>query len=487
MKPRRDRSGARGDDNVRDKDYDKVTVMAADKCVGAARRCTGACVVLAALFSAAGASAGDGEDAAALMRRRTPVVDVFEAARGAVVNISATQVITQVYSPSAFDLLIEDLFAQPRPRRRSVRINSVGSGFVLHRDGYVVTNYHVVARTAERQVVFADQQSYDAEIVAADAQRDLAVLKIEAPAPLEPITLGRSDDLMVGETVVAIGNPLGYQHTVTAGVVSALDRTIPAGKGVEFEGLIQTDASINPGNSGGPLLNVLGELVGINTAIRADAQNIGFAIPVDQLRQLLPEMLAVERRYRFVVGIRLADGEPTRVDEVADDSPAHAAGVLSGDAVVSVDNRPIRGAIDYHIALIGRRAEQVLPMTLEREGELRRLVLTLAAPPQPDGAGILRSKFGIEAEPITGQLAAQLRLPRLRGLRITQIESPSPAAEQRIRQGSLLLYIGRHQVSTLEDAGGLLKRVEPGQRVALGLLQVYRQRLVRRTVVLRAR
>src|SRR5690606_783552 len=149
---------------------------------------------------------------------------------------------------------------------------SVGSGFVLHAAGYIVTNAHVVARTAERHVIFADGSEYDAQVVAIDEPHDLAILKIDpADRDLKPTPLGTSDDLMVGETVIAIGNPFGYQHTVTAGVVSALGRTLPVTEQHSLKGLIQTDASINPGNSGGPLLNVLGQLVGINTAIRADA------------------------------------------------------------------------------------------------------------------------------------------------------------------------------------------------------------------------
>ena len=157
------------------------------------------------------------------------------------------------------------------------------------------------------KVIFADGRELEAEIVAVDTEHDLTVLSVKTHEPIQAIKLGRSDDLMIGETVIAVGNPLGFQNTVTVGVVSALDRTLRFSDRVSYQGLIQTDASINPGNSGGPLLNINGELIGINTAIRGDAQNIGFAIPVDQLRALLPEILDIERLKRARIGMRLLD------------------------------------------------------------------------------------------------------------------------------------------------------------------------------------
>ena len=177
-----------------------------------------------------------------------------------------------------------------RPRRRVTR-QSAGSGFIIHPDGYLVTNAHVIARTTEQSVIFANGREYDARVVASDPQRDLAILKIDAGVPLPTLPLGRSDDLMQGETVIAIGNPLGLQHTVTAGVVSATDRSIEVNGGLAFEGLIQTDASINPGNSGGPLLDLRGRVIGMNTAIKPQANSIGFAIPVIMIRELLPSLL----------------------------------------------------------------------------------------------------------------------------------------------------------------------------------------------------
>jgi serine protease Do len=253
-----------------------------------------------------------------------------------------------------------------RPRTQEYRRTSIGSGFVLHPDGYIVTNAHVVARTTDRKAIFADGSEYDAQLLAIDTNRDLAVLKISADHSLPALALGRSDDLMIGETVIAIGNPLGYQHTVTAGIVSAVNRDLEFGPDQTFKGLLQTDASINPGNSGGPLLNVLGELIGINTAVRSDAQNIGFAIPVDQLRELLPELLDIERRYDISVGMTIGNLDAPRVISVQDGSPAHDAGIQPGDVLTRVDDDRITQGVDYYIDLIGRKAGSTIRLACLR-------------------------------------------------------------------------------------------------------------------------
>jgi len=403
-------------------------------------------------------------------RRRTAVVEVFETTRDAVVNISSRQVI-QVRT-SGFGSFIDDFFYVPRPRTRRFNQESVGSGFVLHADGYIVTNDHVVARTAERKVMFADHSEYEAQVVARDPRRDLAILKIDADRKLTAITLGRSDDLMVGETVIAVGTPLGYEHTVTAGVVSAVNREIELGNETRFTGLIQTDASINPGSSGGPLLNVLGELVGITTAIRADAQNIGFAIPVDQLREILPEMLDVERRYRFVIGLKVAHDDSARVTDVRPGSPAAEAGIEAGDRIVQVDDARVDSGIDYHIAMIGRRAGQKIRVVVDRDGDTRTLTAHLGVPPRPDGARLLRERFGIDAAPMSAGSAEALHLHKPIGLTITRVDPGSPSHLAGLRRGYAILSVGGHQVSTLDDVGDLLEQINPGDRIDVEVLHL---------------
>jgi serine protease Do len=424
------------------------------------------------LGAAAVAERQDDEDAAALARRRTPVVEVFENSRDAVVNISSTQIV-QVRNPFGLEGMFDDFF--DRSPAQQYKVNSVGSGFVIHPDGYIVTNAHVVNRTAERKAIFADGRGYDAQLVAIDPERDLAVLKIDAERPLKTLRLARGDDLMIGETVIAIGNPLGYQHTVTAGVVSAVDRELDLGRGRRMEHLVQTDASINPGNSGGPLLNVLGELIGVNTAIRGDAQNIGFAIPVDQLRAVLPEMLDVERRYRIDSGLKLSNlPGRVRVESVAAQSPAARAGIEPGDELTEIAGRPAREAVDFSIALIGLKAGDGIDVSLRRDDAPIRTRLQLAGRPAPDGAALIKQLLGMEVRPLPEDTARQLRLPGSAGLLITDIEADSPASQQGFQQRDIVVAVGRHNATTLEELGQILDRVKSGDIVTVSILRVER-------------
>ena len=446
-------------------------------------------VVLPALILSlvAATYAQEAEDADGIARRRTPTVAVFDACKQSVVNISSTHLVKS-RSPIGSGRMFEDFFNWPGQQQRVRKYNSVGSGFVIHKDGYIVTNAHVVARTAERKVIFEDKQEYEAEIVAIDQELDLAVLKIKPDRELTPLRLGTSSDLMVGETTIAIGNPMGLQNTVTVGVVSALDRSIRVNQTTAFKGLIQTDASINPGNSGGPLLNVLGELIGVNSAIRGDAQNIGFAIPVDHLRRALPELLDVERRYRFKTGMRIGAVDRCHVLRVDGDSPADRAGVEVGDRVIQLNDRPIDCAIDYHIALIGLKGGDHVTMQLEREGEKIDAELTLEDRPRPDGGALLRERFGIVAESLTAELARQRGMPaRIKGLLVTGIEPGSGAARARFRRGDIIHSLGRYAVADMDQAGELLETIQPGQRVSMYIMRISGRTIFQQHVVLEAR
>lgn len=448
--------------------------------------------IMGAPAAAAAAQARQSDNReAARAARRSPVVQVFEATRGAVVNISSKEIVT-VRDPFGFGSLFDDFFDMPfqppvGPHRRQYTRTSVGSGFVIHQDGYIVTNAHVVAQTAERKAIFADGREYDAQIVALDTGRDLAILKIEADQPLPTLPLGRSDDLMIGETVIAIGNPLGFQHTVTAGVVSAIERDLAFSRGMSLSGLIQTDASINPGNSGGPLLNVLGELIGINTAIRGDAQNIGFAIPVDQLREVLPELLDIERRYRVECGVAVDTLNTPRVVAVKPESPAERAGLQVGDLLTHIDGQPIQQGIDFCIALIGCRAGQTITLHVLRDSEPREIKLTLQPRPMPDGAKLALEKLGLEVAPMPAELAEQFGVSGAGGLLITRVEPGGPADRTGIQPRDVLMGIGRHMVADNEDLGQLLELVRSGETLAVTVLRVDRRTKLRLTGQLRAR
>jgi len=417
--------------------------------------------------------------------RRTPVVEVFEKTKDAVVNISCSQYISAPATPGD---LFEHFFDFRSPlTERPRKITSVGSGFVLHPDGYVVTNAHVVLKTKDQTVIFPDKKEFEATPVAIDARNDLAVLKIDAGHPLPALTLGRSDDLMIGETVIAIGNPLGYEHSLTTGVISAVNRRLRFSEDVEYTGLIQTDASINPGNSGGPLLNVLGELIGINTAIRGDAQNIGFAIPVDALRRALPNMLSLERLKRVEVGMRVAGSGLVRVTEVKDNGPAHAAGIEAGDRLLAMNGQPVRQDIDFYIGLLSKGANDRVTLQLERRGKAVTATLTLRAIPIPDGAKLAQKLFGMKIAPLPAEVAAALDLER-GGLVIIDVEKGSPAARAGLTRGMIIVTLAGDFPRDLDHVGLLLENVKRGDQVAFRIWQVDgRSLLMYPPVSLRAR
>jgi len=404
--------------------------------------------------------------------RRTRVVEVFEGTRDAVVNISAMRILEE---RSPFGDLFDEIFPRHLVPRRRYRIQSAGSGFVVHKDGYIITNAHVVARTQDPKVIFADKREYDARLIAADQEHDLAVLKIETDRPLPHLKLGRSDDLMVGETVIAIGNPFGYENTVTAGIVSALDRQLVfAGDQGEitYRGLIQTDAAINPGNSGGPLLNVLGELVGVNTAIRGDAENMGFAIPVNQLRALLPNIRSPEQLHRVQVGMRVRGRGRPVVVEVLTDSPAAEAQVRPGDNLLSVDGTRLSDALDFYFEMLGKRAGQSVAIELMRDDKKLAVRLQLRPVPKPDGVALARQRIGIALDELAPSDATRLGLGAEGALVITEVERGSPADRADMYRGDVLWQLGRYHVSNLDEVGQILKDTQSGDVMYIRIVRL---------------
>ncbi|MGH9347298.1 MAG: S1C family serine protease [Vicinamibacterales bacterium] len=259
-----------------------------------------------------------------------------------------------------------------------------GSGFVFTPDGLILTNAHVVAGARQVSAVLPDGRTCDASIIGADDDTDLAVLKISAP-DLHPIALGDSHRLRAGQIVVAIGNPFGFQHTVTAGVVSATGRSLRARTGRLMSGLVQTDAALNPGNSGGPLVNTRGEVVGINTAVIVPAQGISFAVGAETARVVVPQLLRDGRVRRSCLGIggqdvplprllvrrlRLPSGTGVLVTDVVRESPAARAGVSGGDLIVAFDDVPVERTDDLHRLLVGGGAERVVRLQILRGTEL---------------------------------------------------------------------------------------------------------------------
>ena len=313
------------------------------------------------------------------------MVELFEKCRPSVVTFTATWRQTRATSRPA----------DGRPGR-TTRVVTVerGSGFIVHRDGYFLTCSHGLKHGGRFEAHFSGGATHRAREIARDDALDLALLKIDAPGPFVPLPLGRSDDLMVGERAVVLGNPDAFGLSLGVGYVTGLGRSTKTDFSLLTD-MIQTDAGINPGISGGPLVNVLGEVIGVATSQRRDADGLGFATPIDKVRSALGAMIDAQGRYGFVLGLTVAGDTPAKVTGVVAGSPAAAAGLRVGDVIVRVEKTPIRDGLDFHLALIGRKGGRKLPLTVRRDGR------TVERTPTPGTVAPL------EAEKVAG-LAAGL-------------------------------------------------------------------------------
>ncbi len=385
------------------------------------------------------------EAGARLKNRRSAVVDLVERVKGAVVNIHSERTVQAPLPPH------ETVALQSR-------INGMGTGILIDPRGYIVTNYHVVEDVNVIRVRLSDGTAQSALVLARSREADLALLKIDVAHPLPVMPLGTAQDLMVGETVVAIGNPYGYEHTVSVGVVSAIKRDVSLNKEMSYRSLIQTDASINPGNSGGPLLNINGELIGVNVAIRAGAQGIGFAIPVDQMVRVVADMLRARRRQGAYDGLacrdRLepsADG-PVRdvvVEHVDANSPASAAGLRRGDVVVRVGDVRVACSYDVERALLDRQAGEHVPVVVRRAAAEQKseLVLQPASRGRSGSVELVWRKLGVRLAAVDGEVVSRVNRQLHGGLEVVAVEAESSAARAGIRRGDIL--VGLHQWETL--------------------------------------
>ncbi len=424
---------------------------------------------LTLVLAAAATTVASDEPDLSTVDRRTPVVRAVEAAGPSVVNISTRSVRTTRAVPRLWgDLpdVFRDRLSRMFPPRRHVT-GSLGSGVILTETGYICTNAHVVSQADEIVVTLADETQLDAELVIADTESDLAVIKIQPTAPLQAVRLGISSDLMIGETVIAVGNPFGYQRTVTTGVLSALDRTIQASADIVYTNLIQTDAPINPGNSGGPLLNIRGELIGINTAIRAGAQGLGFAIPVDTVREIMTDLLRVRRAGGawFGAAFRAERRDACEIARVDKGSPAEKAGLEPLDRIVAIDGHAVTCPIELETRLLERQAGETLRLEVLRGGTRRRVDLTLAEVPRPQGEKLAKALFGLDLQALTPELADTLHLMVEEGLVVAGVEPGSPAQQARFQVGDVLIQAGRFRVADLDTLGQILAQVRKGDAV----------------------
>ncbi|MBN2582620.1 MAG: trypsin-like peptidase domain-containing protein [Planctomycetes bacterium] len=413
--------------------------------------------------------------------RRTPIVRAVQQCAPAVVNI-ATQRETMDRDP--FFLGLPDIFLRHVPRdmfeRRRVS-RSLGSGVLIHHDGYIVTNAHVVQQSDQIKVVLADKREFDGELVSADVDNDLAIIKISDDKPLPFARLGTCSDLMIGETVIAIGNPLGYANTVSAGIVSATDRTLEFSGDVTYSGLIQTDTAINPGNSGGALLNIHGEVIGINTAIRADAEGLSFAIPVDHVRNQLAGLLSARNTKRLWLGLDVkADGRrgddglwlaELRITEIESKSPADTGGLQAGDVIVGINGSVIESIVDFETALLKREVGDEVEFKIRRGDDRKAVTVTLGEAPKRDGGKLALERIGLHVSAMTEELAKRFRTAVDYGALVTGVEEDSPAAKIGFQAGDVLIQVGPQSVRKLDDLAVVLARLPSDGKVTMRVVR----------------
>lgn len=386
--------------------------------------------------------------------RRTAIVRAIERARPSVVNIHGQKTVDSPSNRSS---------GPGHPRR----VNGMGTGVVIDERGYIVTNHHVVDGVRRIHVTLATGKTYIARLIERDPLTDLAVIKIDAGRKLPVIDIGTSSDLMVGESVIAVGNAYGYENTVTRGVISALHRTVQISDTQTYEDLIQTDASINPGNSGGPLLNVEGRMIGINVAVRSGAQGIGFAIPVDMAMQVTAHLLDIRRLERHWHGVitREISGAPPKLVVAATekDSPAEKVGLRPGDLITKVGSRKVARALDLERALLGRKAGEKIKVVVQRSNQPITLSLVLAASPVSaigSTSDELWQLLGLRLKDLDAEQFRPLH-PRYRGgLTVTDVRDGSPADEQGIQPGDVLVGMHIWETVSMENVRYILNRVD---------------------------
>lgn len=403
--------------------------------------------------------------------RRTAVVEAVEKVSPAVVNISTEQVVEQPTSPFGhrqdpfFDEFFRDFLEQ---RRERVTRTSLGSGVLIRPDGYILTNQHVVLKGSRIHVTLMTEQEFEATLVGSDSDSDLAVLKVQG-SNLPHAEIGQSDDLMIGETVIAIGNPFGLSHTVTTGVVSAVGRTLQTDDQAYYD-FIQTDASINPGNSGGPLLNIRGELIGINTAIYQKAQGIGFAIPVNRARRIVEDLISFGEVQVPWVGALVQNLTPelaahfglkkrrgVLVRGVEAESPASAAGIRRSDVIVAVDGHDVHAADEYEQRVRDRKADSTVELSIWRDGK-------------EHAVSVHSSQYPLErADDLAWQLLGLQVAAGQEGMAVRKVRPGSSAARIGMERGDLVVGLGGIPVKDLTAFRKKMIEVRFAQSVLLSV------------------
>lgn len=377
----------------------------------------------------------------------------------------------------------------PQPEEREMPHSGQGSGVIVAHGGdtYILTNYHVVQGADRIRVQLADDRYFEAEIAGTDSLSDLAMLTVDAD-DLPVVQLGRSADLRDAEMVLAIGNPLGYAHSITLGIISA------RGRGrfspVEYGYYIQTDAAINPGNSGGPLVNLKGEIIGINTAIvtrTGGYQGIGFAIPVDMVRDVMTQLIEHGTVRRGLLGaiigdidaltaeaLGMRDTRGVMINSVSPGGPAEAAGVKGGDVVLAVDDDRVRNATELKAVIGATPPGSRVDLLILREGEEKTIQVELAelteealAGTDPVRAPSGEARLGLEVQALTPEIARRMGVDDDEGVIVASVRSSSEAGRRGIRRGDIIREINRQRIRDMSDYADALNKVEPGDAVLM--------------------
>lgn len=391
--------------------------------------------------------------------RRTPLVDAVARVRPSVVNLRGKKTVADPNSSGA--------------QTQAVRqVNGMGTGVIIDARGYILTNYHVVEEVRHIKVTLADGTVTTGTLVSHDDVTDLALVKIQVPKPLPVVPIGTSSDVMLAETVAALGNAYGYEDTVTRGIISEIGRTVQVSDDQIYENLLQTDAPINPGNSGGPLINLDGEMIGINVAVRVGAQGIAFAIPVNDAVDVATEFLRELNERRFSAGLVLStvyhEHRPSIVVRRVDAGDGAESGLRPGDEIVDVAGTPCLRALDVERAMLDRSAGDTLSIRIRRDGQEQTVSHVLAAPRAND-SGPAWQQLGIRVTAVSGLKLRDSQSKYDSGLRVDRVRPGSPAAREGIRDGDILVAMHGWRTESVDN----LKYVLALQEVAAGQQVVF--------------